>query len=62
VGTLPVTVLVGLGAYRLSITFRTVMYRVGSVLLLVVSVQLLLRGLSALGWVPHAHIGEVVLW
>ena len=62
VGTLPVTVLVGLGAYRLSIAFRTRMYRIGAALLLIVSLQLLLRGASALGWVPHARIGEVVLW
>jgi sulfite exporter TauE/SafE len=61
-GTVPALLLLGLGAGRLGAATRTWIYRIGSLLVTLLAVQLVLRGLAAWGIVPHVHLGSVVLW
>jgi sulfite exporter TauE/SafE len=61
-GTLPALVAVGVGAGALSARVRQVFVRVAGVLIMVVGLQIALRGLAALGAVPHLHLGRVMLW
>jgi sulfite exporter TauE/SafE len=62
VGTLPPLLLVGMGAGALGVKARQRLTRVAGVVIIVVGLQLLLRGLAALGLVPHLHLGRLVLW
>ena len=61
-GTVPALIAVGLGAAALSARGRGRLYRIGGILLALVSVQLVLRGLHALGLVPPLRVGSVVIW
>jgi sulfite exporter TauE/SafE len=61
-GTLPALVAVGVGAGALSTHVRQVFVRVAGVLIMVVGLQIALRGLAALGAVPHLHLGRLMLW
>ncbi len=61
-GTVPALVLLGFGASALSAPARGRLYRFGAAAVLIVALQLMLRGMSALGAFPHARIGPVVLW
>lgn len=61
-GTLPALMAVGVGAGALSARVRQVFVRVAGVLILVVGLQLALRGLAAWGVVPHLHLGRLMLW
>jgi sulfite exporter TauE/SafE len=61
-GTLPALLVMGIGAGALSARVRQVFVRVAGVLIMVVGVQLALRGLAAWGVVPHLHLGKVMLW
>ena len=61
-GTVPVLLLLGLGVTRLSLAWRRFFNRLGAVLVLVMAVQLVLRGTAALGWTGHLRWGEVVFW
>ncbi len=61
-GTVPVLVILGLGAAQLGLKAREIFNRLGAVLVLVMALQLILRGLAVWGTVPHARIGEVVFW
>jgi sulfite exporter TauE/SafE len=62
VGTLLPLLLVGMGATAVSVQARQRLTRIAGVLITVVGLQLLLRGLAALGAVPHLHLGRLVLW
>jgi sulfite exporter TauE/SafE len=61
-GTLPALLLVGVGAARVSVEARQRLTRIAGALIIVVGLQLLLRGMAALGAVPHLHLGRLVLW
>jgi hypothetical protein len=61
-GTLPALLVVGVGAGALSARVRQVFVRVAGLLIVLVGVQLMLRGLAGWGVVPHFHLGKVMLW
>jgi sulfite exporter TauE/SafE len=61
-GTLPALLVMGVGAGALSARVRQVFVRVAGVLIVVVGVQLTLRGLAAWGVVPHLRLGRLMLW
>ncbi len=61
-GTLPAMLGVGWLASRLSVQFRTQLYRATAVLIILVGLQLTLRGLALGGVVSHTVIGGVMLW
>lgn len=61
-GTVPVLVALGLGAATLGARRRALFSRLGASLVLLMSAQLILRGLAAWGWVAHLRFGEVVIW
>lgn len=62
VGTLPPLLVVGVGAAAVSARFRQALTRVAGALIVLVGLQLALRGLAALGAVPHLHLGKLMLW
>jgi hypothetical protein len=51
-----------LGVGALSVRFRQAMMRLAGVLMLLVGLQLALRGGAALHLWPHLHWGGVALW
>jgi sulfite exporter TauE/SafE len=61
-GTLPALLVMGVGAGALSARVRQVFVRIAGVLVVLVGVQLMLRGLAGWGAVPHFHLGKVMLW
>jgi sulfite exporter TauE/SafE len=61
-GTVPVLVALPFGLGKLSAGARTHLHRVGGVLVVGIGVQLTLRGLGSLGYLPHLEVGRVVLW
>ncbi len=61
-GTVPLLVGLTLGVRWMSQRLRLSLYRAGAALALLMGVQLALRGLAALEWIPHARLSEVVLW
>jgi uncharacterized protein len=61
-GTVPALTLLGLGAGSLGSRLRQRLYRLGAATLLLVGVQLLLRGLHAFGVVGGFRVGPLVLW
>jgi hypothetical protein len=61
-GTMPALLVMGVGAGALSARVRQVFARVAGVLIVVVGVQLVLRGLAGWGVVPHVHMGRLMLW
>ncbi len=61
-GTVPVLVAAGLGAGRLGPVVQRRFNRAASLLVLLIGVQLALRGAAAFGWVGHLRFGEVVIW
>lgn len=61
-GTLPSLLGFGFSASLLSLQFRGYLYRVAAVLVIVVGLQLTLRGLALYGQIPHSTIGSVMLW
>jgi hypothetical protein len=60
--TIPALTVVGMGAHLLSARARQSLARVAGVMILVVGVQLILRGMATFDLVPHLHWGEVVIW
>ncbi|MCB0174499.1 MAG: sulfite exporter TauE/SafE family protein [Anaerolineae bacterium] len=61
-GTLPSMLGLGFSASLVSLQFRSYLYRVAAVLVIVVGLQLTLRGLALYGQIPHSTIGSVMLW
>jgi hypothetical protein len=61
-GTVPVLIAAGLGAGRLGPAVQRRFNQAGSILVLLIGVQLALRGAAALGWVAHLRFGEIVVW
>lgn len=62
VGTIPVLAAIACGTSWASARTRARVSRIGSVLLFLISVQLVLRGAAAIGWIGHLAVREVVLW
>ena len=61
-GTLPVMLALSLGVGRLSPRVQGRFNRIAAVLVLLIGVQLLLRGAAAFGWVEHLKFGEFVVY
>ncbi len=61
-GTLPVLLILGLAAARISPAVRARLNRLGAVFLAAVAAQLVLRGLATLEVVPHLRWGEFVVY
>lgn len=61
-GTVPLLVALALGWRWVGMRLRRGLARAGAGLAVAMGVQLALRGLAALEWIPHARIQEVVLW
>ncbi|MCY2959864.1 MAG: sulfite exporter TauE/SafE family protein [Planctomycetota bacterium] len=62
VGTVPTLVALTCGWRWIGARLRVGFSRAGACLAVAMGVQLGLRGLAALEWIPHARIHEVVLW
>jgi sulfite exporter TauE/SafE len=62
ISTVPALLLVGMGAGALSVHSRQTLVRVAGLLILIVGLQLILRGLAGLGMISHQRLGEVMLW
>jgi len=62
VGTLPALLVVGLGAGALGVRLRQALVRVAGAFIVVIGLQLVLRGLATLGAVPHLQWGGIVFW
>jgi sulfite exporter TauE/SafE len=62
VGTLPALLVVAVGAGMLSARVRQTLTRLAGALIVVVGLQLALRGLAGLGLLPHLQMGEWVIW
>jgi sulfite exporter TauE/SafE len=61
-GTVPVLVVLGLGAGRIGPRLQRRFNLLGAVVVLVLALQLGLRGAAALGWIGHLRFGEFVVW
>lgn len=61
-GTVPALLLFALGAGRIGPAAQRRFNRLAAVLVLLIGLQLLLRGAAALGWVGHLRFGGIVLW
>jgi sulfite exporter TauE/SafE len=61
-GTLPTLLVAGVGAGALGTHVRQTFVRVAGALIVVVGLQLALRGLAAWGAVPHLHLGRLMFW
>jgi sulfite exporter TauE/SafE len=61
-GTLPALFIMGTGAGTLSPRARQTLNRITGVLIILVGVQVALRGLSALGLIAPLRIGGFVIW
>jgi hypothetical protein len=60
--TVPALFVVGVGAGALSTRWRQVLLRVAGAFIVLVGVQLALRGLAGLDTVPHLKIGGLMIW
>jgi hypothetical protein len=61
-GTLPALLGFGFSAAFLSHRLRTPLYRVAAILVVIVGLQLTLRGLALHGHISHTAIGGIMLW
>lgn len=61
-GTLPALLGVGLFAAQVSLRLRSQLYRVAALLIVLVGIQLILRGLALSQQVAHFTVAGVVLW
>ncbi len=61
-GTVPALLALGLGALSLSRGVRQALIRIWGALMLLVGLQLGMRGLVAFGLVQHLHLGSVMIW
>jgi len=62
IGTLPSLLVVGLGAGALGVRLRQALVRVAGAFIVVIGLQLVLRGLATFGAVPHLQWGGIVFW
>jgi sulfite exporter TauE/SafE len=62
IGTLPALLILGMGAGMLSARARQIMSRAAGLLIMLVGVQLILRGAAGLGWVSHLKLGRVMIF
>jgi len=62
IGTIPALLVAGVGAGVLGVRIRQALVRITGILIIVVGLQLALRGLATLGIVPHLQLGELVVW
>ena len=61
-GTIPALMVLGMGAGRLSPALRQRLARLGGFFILLIGLQLALRGAAFLGWVSHVRVGGLMLW
>jgi sulfite exporter TauE/SafE len=61
-GTFPALLALDLGAGALSVRFRQGMMKLAGALMLLIGLQLILRGGAALHLWPHLHWGGIALW
>jgi len=61
-GTIPALLVVGVSGGALSARVRQTMSRIAGAMIVLVGIQLVLRGAAALSWVSHLHLGKVMLW
>ena len=61
-GTLPAMLGLGFFTATLSLGLRSHLYRVAALLVIIVGLQLTLRGLALNGQLSHAAIGSLMLW
>ncbi|MCB9453033.1 MAG: sulfite exporter TauE/SafE family protein [Anaerolineaceae bacterium] len=60
--TIPALLVAGMGAHLLSIRLRQSLLRLAGVMILLIGVQLVLRGMAAFNLLPHLRVGEIVIW
>ncbi len=61
-GTVPALLLLGMGAGRIGAHARQVMARVAGFLIILIGIQLMLRGSAGLGILSHAKVFGLMLW
>lgn len=61
-GTLPAMLGLGLATSRLSLHWRSRLYQLAALLVIIVGLQLILRGLALGGQISRAALGGVMLW
>ena len=61
-GTLPALLILGVGASSLGVRTRQVFARLAGILIVIIGVQLALRGMAGLNVLPHLKLGELMLW
>lgn len=61
-GTIPALLVIGLGAGALNVRTRQVLARGAGFLIMLIGLQLSLRGAAALGIVPSLRLGGLVIW
>jgi sulfite exporter TauE/SafE len=61
-GTVPVLFALGLGVGSLAPSVQGKLYKLGAVLVLVIGLQLVLRGAAAFEWIAHLRFRELVIW
>jgi len=61
-GTLPAMLGLGFTSSLLGLRLRSHLYRAAAILVVIVGLQLTLRGLALHGQIAHAAIGSVMLW
>jgi sulfite exporter TauE/SafE len=61
-GTLPAMLGFAFATACLGLRLRQHLYRMAASLVVLVGLQLTLRGLALHGQIPHLHIGDVMLW
>jgi sulfite exporter TauE/SafE len=60
--TIPALFLVAMGSGMLNVDLRQSMSRVAGFLIVLVGVQLILRGFSGLQVIAHFHVGKLMIW
>ena len=60
--TIPALLVLGLGANMLNPGIRGALNRFAGYAVLLVGIQLILRGTAAAGWIPHLKAGGIMVW
>ena len=60
--TIPVLVILGMGTGQLGLRARVLFHRIGAIVIVLIALQLVLRGLAVFGVAGHLRFGEFVLW